>query len=159
MAEIHARGLKFHVQQLGAENTGPTVVFVHGLVMDNLSSFYYTLAAPLAKAGVRTILFDLRGHGMSARPESGYSPRDSALDLVAILDELGVDQPVHLLGNSYGGVVAMHAALKAAHRVAGVVVVEAACAGVPGSCGWRTSSTRSASPRWAWNTTGLASSC
>nr|WP_042188481.1 alpha/beta hydrolase [Kibdelosporangium sp. MJ126-NF4]CEL18270.1 putative hydrolase [Kibdelosporangium sp. MJ126-NF4]CTQ97756.1 putative hydrolase [Kibdelosporangium sp. MJ126-NF4] len=132
MAEIHARGLRFHVQQLGAENTGPTVVFVHGLVMDNLSSFYYTLAAPLAKAGVRTILFDLRGHGLSARPETGYSPQDSALDLVAILDELGVHEPVHLLGNSYGGVVAMHAALKAVHRVAGVVVVEAACAGRSG---------------------------
>ncbi|CAM3294557.1 alpha/beta fold hydrolase [Kibdelosporangium persicum] len=132
MADVTARGLRFHVQQLGSENTGPTVVFVHGLVMDNLSSFYYTLAAPLARNGIRTILFDLRGHGLSARPETGYTPQDSALDLLAILDELGVEEPVYLLGNSYGGVVAMHAALKAAHRVAGVVLVEAACAGQSG---------------------------
>lgn len=132
MAHIPARGLKFHVQQLGSENTGPTVVFVHGLVMDNLSSFYYTLAAPLARNGVRTILFDLRGHGLSARPETGYTPQESALDLIAILDELGVEEPVYLLGNSYGGIVAMHAALKVAERVAGVVLVEAACAGESG---------------------------
>jgi pimeloyl-ACP methyl ester carboxylesterase len=132
MATIQARGLRFHVQQLGEENPGPTVVFVHGLVMDNLSSFYYTLAAPLARHGVRTVLFDLRGHGLSARPATGYSPQDSALDLIAILDALGVRQPVHLLGNSYGGIVAMHTALKAPERVAGVVVVEAACTGALG---------------------------
>jgi pimeloyl-ACP methyl ester carboxylesterase len=132
MADIHVRGLRFHVQQLGPED-GPTLVFVHGLVMDNLSSFYYTLAAPLARNGVRTILFDLRGHGLSARPETGYSPQESALDLLAILDELAVREPVYLLGNSYGGIVAMHTALKAAHRVAGVVLVEAACAGVSGA--------------------------
>jgi pimeloyl-ACP methyl ester carboxylesterase len=131
VADIHARDLRFHVQQLGPED-GPALVFVHGLVMDNLSSFYYTLAAPLARNGVRTILFDLRGHGLSARPPTGYSPQDSALDLVAILDELDVRRPVYLLGNSYGGIVAMHTALKAAHRVAGIVLVEAACTGQPG---------------------------
>jgi pimeloyl-ACP methyl ester carboxylesterase len=132
VADIHARGQRFHVQQLGPQD-GPVLVFVHGLVMDNLSSFYYTLAAPLAKNGVRTVLFDLRGHGLSARPPTGYSPGDSALDLIAILDELNLQQPAYLLGNSYGGIVAIHAALKAAHRVAGVVVVEAACAGAPGA--------------------------
>jgi pimeloyl-ACP methyl ester carboxylesterase len=131
VADIHTRDLRFHVQQLGPA-TGPAIVFVHGLVMDNLSSFYYTLAAPLARNGVRTVLFDLRGHGLSTRPATGYTPRDSALDLIAILDELDIQEPVYLLGNSYGGVVAMHTALLAADRVAGVVVVEAACAGVPG---------------------------
>jgi pimeloyl-ACP methyl ester carboxylesterase len=132
VAHIDARGLRFHVQQLGQETGTPTLVFVHGLVMDKLSSFYYTLAAPLARDGIRTILFDLRGHGLSARPETGYSPRDSALDLLAILDELGIREPVYLLGNSYGGVVAMHTALKDPARVAGVIVVEAACAGPSG---------------------------
>lgn len=131
MAEIHVRGLRFHVQQLGPEN-GPVVVFVHGLVMDNLSSFYYTMAAPLAREGIRTVLFDLRGHGLSERPATGYTPQDSALDLIAILDELDITEPVYLLGNSYGGIVAMHTALKAVERVAGVVVVEAACAGTSG---------------------------
>jgi hypothetical protein len=56
MADIPANGIRFHVQRLGPSAPpaagpgwdGPTVVFVHGLVMDNLSSFYYTLAAPLA---------------------------------------------------------------------------------------------------------------
>ncbi|GLZ28414.1 alpha/beta hydrolase [Lentzea sp. NBRC 105346] len=131
MPEVTARGVRFHVQTLGPDD-GPTVVFVHGLVMDNLSSFYYTLAAPLAARGVRTILFDLRGHGLSARPTSGYTPADNAQDLLEILTVLGVRSPVYLLGNSYGGVVAMRTALLAPDRVAGVVVVEAACGGIVG---------------------------
>ncbi|MFD1048625.1 alpha/beta fold hydrolase, partial [Kibdelosporangium lantanae] len=129
--DLHVRDLRFHVQQLGPAD-GPKLVFVHGLVMDNLSSFYYTLAAPLARNGVHTILFDLRGHGLSARPATGYTPAESARDLLSILDELGIGEPVYLLGNSYGGVVAMHTALLDPARVAGVVLVEAACAGVPG---------------------------
>jgi pimeloyl-ACP methyl ester carboxylesterase len=119
------------VQRLGPESA-PTVVFVHGLVMDNLSSFYYTLAAPLAARGFGTVLFDLRGHGLSERPPSGYTPEESALDLVAVLDEIGVTEPVYLLGNSYGGVVAMHTAVQAPDRVGGVVLVESACGGVVG---------------------------
>lgn len=131
MSEVHARGLRFHVQRLGPTDA-PTIVFVHGLVMDNLSSFYYTLAAPLAQAGFGTVLFDLRGHGLSERPPSGYTPEESAEDLVAVLDEIGVTEPVFLLGNSYGGVVAMHAAVQAPERVGGVVLVESACGGVVG---------------------------
>jgi pimeloyl-ACP methyl ester carboxylesterase len=129
--DLNVRDLRFHVQQLGPTD-GPKLVFVHGLVMDNLSSFYYTLAAPLARDGIHTILFDLRGHGLSARPATGYTPRESARDLLSILDSLAIDEPVYLLGNSYGGIVAMHTALLAPSRVGGVVLVEAACAGVPG---------------------------
>src|SRR3954470_19919116 len=129
--DLNVRDLRFHVQQLGPTD-GPKLVFVHGLVMDNLASFYYTLAAPLARDGVHTILFDLRGHGLSARPATGYTPRESARDLLSILDSLGIDEPVYLLGNSYGGIVAMHTALLAPARVGGVVLVEAACSGVPG---------------------------
>jgi pimeloyl-ACP methyl ester carboxylesterase len=129
--DLNVRDLRFHVQQLGPTD-GPKLVFVHGLVMDNLSSFYYTLAAPLARDGIHTILFDLRGHGLSARPATGYTPRERARDLLSILDSLAIDEPVYLLGNSYGGIVAMHTALLAPSRVGGVVLVEAACAGVPG---------------------------
>lgn len=129
------------MQRLGPVDA-PTVVFVHGLVMDNLSSFYYTLAAPLAKAGFGTVLFDLRGHGLSERPPTGYTPEESAEDLVAVLDEIGVTEPVFLLGNSYGGVVAMHAAVGAPDRVGGVVLVESAVGEWSATRGSRTSPTR-----------------
>jgi pimeloyl-ACP methyl ester carboxylesterase len=111
------------------------VVFIHGLVVDNLSSFYYTLAGPAVAAGVDAILYDLRGHGRSERTERGYSTHQAVADLAGLLDELGVAEPVHLVGNSYGGLIAARMAVAAPERVASLVLVEACCAG-PDAATW-----------------------
>ena len=137
MPAILANGVRFHVQRLAAEAGGqaPTVVFVHGLVMDNLSSFYYTLAGPLVGAGAHAVLYDLRGHGLSERTPDGYSTRDGVADLCALLDALGVTDPAYLVGNSYGGLIAARMAVSAPRRVAGLVLIESACSG-PGATAW-----------------------
>jgi alpha-beta hydrolase superfamily lysophospholipase len=76
MAEIIAGGIRFHVQRLPAHDATrsrndstdpPTIVFVHGLIADNMAGFYYTLANPAARAGADVILYDLRGHGSTER--------------------------------------------------------------------------------------------
>jgi pimeloyl-ACP methyl ester carboxylesterase len=129
VAEVVANGVRFHVQQLsppaGVGVDAPTVVFIHGLVMDNLSSFYYTLANPCAAAGAEVMLYDLRGHGLSERPALGYALTDSIDDLVALLDRLGIDGPVHVVGNSYGGTVGLAFALAYPERVASLILIEA----------------------------------
>ena len=113
------------VARLGtAREDNHTIVMLHGMVMDNLSSFYFTLANPAA-LDHEVILYDQRGHGRSERPPSGYSVADSVADLGAILDALDIDRPVVLLGNSYGGTVALEFALRHPARVAGVVLIEA----------------------------------
>ena len=131
MAEVFANGVRFHVQQLSppdgsslGDGPRPTVVFVHGLVMDNLSSFYYTLANPCAAAGADVMLYDLRGHGLSERPPLGYALDDSVDDLLGLLCALGIDEPVHIVGNSYGGSVGLAFALAYPERVASLVLVE-----------------------------------
>jgi pimeloyl-ACP methyl ester carboxylesterase len=131
MPTVSANGARFHVQQLkaDAEADAPTVVFVHGLVTDNLSSFYYTLAGPVVAAGARAVLYDLRGHGMSERSPDGYTIQDGVTDLCALLDALDITEPAYLVGNSYGGLIATGLALAAPERVAGLVLIEAACAG------------------------------
>jgi pimeloyl-ACP methyl ester carboxylesterase len=50
---------------------------------------------------------------------------DAVGDLAALLAELGVDRPVYLVGNSYGGVVALRCALDRPELVAGLVIIEA----------------------------------
>lgn len=129
MAEVTAGGVRFHVQRLvprhGPRRPAHPVVFIHGLGMDNLSSFYYTLANPMAHAGAEVILYDLRGHGLSERPPTGYRVADSVADLAALLDALAVDGPVHLVGNSYGGTVALSFAVAYPSRVASLVLIEA----------------------------------
>jgi pimeloyl-ACP methyl ester carboxylesterase len=126
MADVVANGVKFHVQRLVPKHAIPrtTVVFLHGLIIDNLSSFYYTLAGPVMDAGAEAFLYDLRGHGRSERPPTGYSPDDSVSDLAALLDACGIDHPVYLLGNSYGAVVAARMAMTHPDRVAGIILVE-----------------------------------
>jgi pimeloyl-ACP methyl ester carboxylesterase len=122
MAEVVANGLRFHVQRLGRGR--PAVVMLHGMVMDNLSSLYYTIANPVAQH-TEVVLYDLRGHGRSERPSDGYRISDAVDDLIGVLDELRLDEPVHLLGNSYGGTVALAAAVSHPERVAGLVLIEA----------------------------------
>lgn len=130
MAEVLANGVRFHVKRITPHrhaNARPAqpVVFIHGLGMDNMSSFYYTLANPLAHTGADVILYDLRGHGLSERPRSGYRVQDSVDDLTSLLDALAIDGPVHLVGNSYGGTVAIGLAASDAERVASMVLIEA----------------------------------
>lgn len=129
MAEITAGGVRFHVQRLApcqqpSRRLHP-VVFIHGLAIGNLASFYYTLANPVAHAGSEVILYDLRGHGLSERPRTGYQVRDSVADLTAILDTLGIDGPVHLVGYSYGGAIALSIAVAYPERVASMLLIEA----------------------------------
>ncbi|MFF5448056.1 alpha/beta fold hydrolase [Streptomyces sp. NPDC012888] len=130
MAEVLVDSLRFHVQRLpvpdtGGEPPGPAVVFLHGLVVDNLSSFYCPLAVPAARAGHEVVLHDLRGHGMSERPRTGYDSRTAVADLVGLLRALGLaGRPVHLVGNSYGATLALHTALARPGLVAGLTLLE-----------------------------------
>lgn len=129
MSEVLANGVRFHVQHLNPvpaeERTAPPVVFLHGLGMDNMASFYYTVAGAVAKTGAETVLYDLRGHGSSERPRTGYAMEDSIADLNGLLTAIGIGGPVHLVGNSYGGTIALDFAAVHPDRVASMVLIEA----------------------------------
>jgi pimeloyl-ACP methyl ester carboxylesterase len=134
VARVVANGITFHVQRLRRQSPdgapqpgGPVVVFLHGLVIDNLSSLYYSLANPVAQAGADAILYDQRGHGLSERPPFGYRIEDSVADLGALLDALEVSGPVHLVGHSYGASIALRAALAEPARFASLVLIEPHC--------------------------------
>ncbi|MFI1918948.1 alpha/beta fold hydrolase [Nocardia sp. NPDC020380] len=54
----------------------------------------------------RVIAVDLRGHGYSDAPESGYDdPKNWAADIAAVLAAEGITSGAVLLGWSYGGIV------------------------------------------------------
>ncbi len=121
MAEIPVNGTQLHVQTLG--KSGDAVVFLHGLVMDNLSSWYFTIANNVAVDN-RVILFDLRGHGKSTRPASGYTIDDFVSDIRGLLDSLSVESPVHFVGNSFGGLLAVSFASAYPQRVKSMVLID-----------------------------------
>lgn len=129
MAEVRANGVALHVQRLG-DGDAPPVVFLHGLVMDNLSSWYFTVANRVA-ARARVLLYDLRGHGRSERPAGGYSMADMVADLAALLDAEGAER-AQLVGNSFGGQLALAFAATHPERVDRIALVDAHI----GGSGW-----------------------
>ena len=128
MGKILANGINVHYQLRPAKGvdpaSAPTVVFIHGLGTDSLASFYLTLAAPVASAGINVIAYDLRGHGRSDCPDTGYTFQHFVDDLGALLDVLPGTGRVHLVGNSFGGTVAFGHAFARPEQVASIVSIE-----------------------------------
>ena len=71
----------------------------------------------------RFIAPDQRGHGRSDYPESGYAYEDYIADLLALLDELGL-QRVHLVGAATGGNIALLLASDHEWRVESLTVID-----------------------------------
>jgi pimeloyl-ACP methyl ester carboxylesterase len=117
MPQQSANGLSFHVQQAGA---GPDVVLIHGLTGD-LSIWYLCEAMGTLGRSFRVTAYDLRGHGYSDVPASGYTSADQASDTMAVMDALGIERAA-LVGHSFGAVIAMHAAVLAPERVRALVL-------------------------------------
>lgn len=130
MAYVTHRGVRFHVQQLGRSRGGPDhaggpsprlpVVMVHGLLTASCASWYFTCGPALARGRV-VFTYDLRGHGLSDRPRSGYSSVTHAEDLDLLTAELG---PFVLVGHSFGSLVATRFALAHPERVRGLALIE-----------------------------------
>jgi pimeloyl-ACP methyl ester carboxylesterase len=112
----HANGLRFHYQQSGH---GPDVVLVHGVTGD-LSIWFLCKAMQTLGTSYRVTAFDIRGHGYSDAPPDHYTSGDHAADLLALMHELGIERAT-VVGHSFGGVIAMHAAVLAPHQVDAVV--------------------------------------
>jgi pimeloyl-ACP methyl ester carboxylesterase len=127
MAMLDTGDIRLHVQRLTPRDGRPataTAVLIHGLLTDSLASYYFTVAPAFAASGIDVIMYDLRGHGRSGRPDSGYTVEHQVDDLDALLDRLEVTGPVHMVGNSFGGTVAFGYADRRPERVASISVIE-----------------------------------
>jgi pimeloyl-ACP methyl ester carboxylesterase len=98
------------------ERGRPLVLGIHGYSQRNGWHTWEPLMQPLADAGFWVVSVDMPGWGKSA-PGNG----DPVPTIVAILDGLGMDaasnQPVALMGKSWGGGIALEVALQYPERV------------------------------------------
>ncbi|MBB5954692.1 pimeloyl-ACP methyl ester carboxylesterase [Saccharothrix tamanrassetensis] len=115
---LTAEGVRLSVREAGPAH-GPAVVLVHGWAQSG-EAWSHQLADPAFHAHA----VDLRGHGESEVPDTGY--RDSATwadDLRTVLDHTG---PAVLVGWSYGGlVIADYLRAHGTSEVDGLVLVGA----------------------------------
>jgi pimeloyl-ACP methyl ester carboxylesterase len=81
--------------------------------------------APLVSRGFRVILWDHRGHGRSALPESpdAYSMEQVVEDFASVLDWGAPGEAAVLVGHSFGGLASLHFATRSPERVRALVLL------------------------------------
>ena len=104
--------------------SGQPLLLIHGWAMDRR---IFTLQVPALSQEMRVITFDRRGFGRSEAPPGLNRELD---DIDGLLDEL-VGEPVHLLGMSQGGRIALRYAITRPHRLRSLILQGALVDGLP----------------------------
>lgn len=102
-------GLPLHMEQIGPDDAGLTVVFIHGYTLTSGSWYYQRRElAPLTGPSLRLLFYDQRGHGASGWGDPERATIDQiADDLARILDERVPTGRIVLVGHSMGGMAVM----------------------------------------------------
>ena len=120
---IKTNGTELYVRVGGQ---GPAVVLLHGF--GDTGDMWAPIAARLV-ADHTVIVPDLRGMGLSAHPDTGYTKANEARDIAEVMDTLKVDKAqlvTHDIGNMVGyALVAQYPA-----RISKWVVIDAPLPGV-----------------------------
>jgi pimeloyl-ACP methyl ester carboxylesterase len=134
-AQVEPFPAQFRTQNIASNGTtiytrvggkGPAVVLLHGY--GETGDMWAPLAAKLV-ADHTVIVPDLRGMGMSARPESGYEKKNQAEDLAGVLDALKIKR-VDLVTHDIGNMVGYAFAAQYPQRVTRLVLMDAPLPGI-----------------------------
>ena len=117
-------GVTIHIRVGGQ---GPAVVLLHGF--GDTGDMWAPLAADLARDHM-VVVPDLRGMGLSSKPEGGYDKQTQAGDIQAVLGRLGIDRAV-IVGHDIGTMVAHAYAVRFPDKTDRLVVMDAPVPGIP----------------------------
>lgn len=117
MAVVQSQDLEIFYEDTGA---GPAVVLGHSFLC---SGRMWREQVPALSARFRVINPDLRGHGRSGHVTRPFSLYDALSDVIAVLDQLGIERATWC-GLSIGGMVALRAALTHPERVARLILMD-----------------------------------
>jgi pimeloyl-ACP methyl ester carboxylesterase len=107
---VRARGIDFHVAEAGSGDD--VVLCLHGWPQH---WYEWRQLMPALADRHRVLALDLRGFGWSDAPRDGYEKEDMATDVLAVLDELGLER-VKLVGHDWGGWIGFLLCLRAPQR-------------------------------------------
>jgi pimeloyl-ACP methyl ester carboxylesterase len=120
---IKTNGTEIYVRSGG---TGAAVVLLHGF--GDSGDMWAPIAAKLV-ANHTVIVPDLRGMGLSAHPDSGYTKANEARDIAGVMDALKVDK-AQLVTHDIGNMVGYALAAQYPARISRWVVIDAPLPGV-----------------------------
>ncbi|REE95614.1 alpha/beta fold hydrolase [Thermomonospora umbrina] len=124
--------MELHVSDVGE---GPAVLLLHG--WPDTHELWAPQVAALNAAGYRTIAPDLRGFGLSPKPEGveHYDVGSLFGDLLGVLDRCGVER-AHVVGHDWGGALAAVLASLAPERVSSATFVSVGHPAAFATAGW-----------------------
>jgi len=121
-ASVRANGIQIHYYRATPPGGGPALLFSHGLTDNGLC---WGRTADALRQQFDVILPDTRGHGLSEKPDAGYSISERAADVAGLIDALGLERPI-VFGHSMGGETVMAAAGLYPDKVGGAVLEDPA---------------------------------
>jgi pimeloyl-ACP methyl ester carboxylesterase len=121
------KDVRVTVNQIGLQvrehpREGDALILLH---FSGANMMMWQPAVPFFSARYRLVLVDLRGHGRSDKPRTGYHIDDMARDVIGIMQHLGVVQ-AHIVGSSLGAEVGLSVAANYPEKV-----ISLACEGAP----------------------------
>jgi pimeloyl-ACP methyl ester carboxylesterase len=135
-AQVEPFSARFQIKSIAANDTqihvrvggsGSAVILIHGF--GDTGDMWVTLAEELARD--RTVVVpDLRGMGLSAKPDNGYDKWTQAADMRGVLEALGIEKAA-VVGHDIGTMVAYAYAARYRGKTEKLVVMDAPVPGVP----------------------------
>ncbi|TPK71199.1 alpha/beta hydrolase [Mesorhizobium sp. B2-4-15] len=120
---IETNGTSLHVRVGGK---GPAVVLLHGFA--DTGDMWGAAAIKLMKDHT-VIVPDLRGMGLSAHPDGGYTKKNQAVDIAGVMDALKIDK-ADLVTHDIGNMVGYALAAQYPKRITKWVVIDAPLPGI-----------------------------
>lgn len=123
-----ADGTKLRVidWSFGAPSTGIPIILVHGLASN--ARLWDGPARCLTRIGHSVMALDLRGHGLSDKPDHGYSVPEIAADVAHLIETVSHTNSAWkrplVIGQSWGGNIVVEIAAQFSHLIRGIVAVD-----------------------------------
>ena len=102
-----------------AYGSGKPLLLLHGIT--GTGKFYSPIIAELAQY-YRLIVPDLRGHGRFTNPDNGFTHRQAASDIIALLNHLSISE-YSAIGYSSGSMILIHMATREKERPKSLVLL------------------------------------
>src|SRR5579862_4912671 len=121
--EIKTNGTVLYVRVGGS---GPAVVMLHGFAD---TGDMWAPAAAVLVTDHTVVVPDLRGMGLSAHPDTGYTKKNEAVDIAGVMDALKI-QTADLVTHDIGNMVGYALAAQYPTRITKWIVIDAPLPGI-----------------------------